>query len=660
MRRFVLRRVRARAVTTLAAPLLVTLFLPAPFLAQTPAPAPTASPAPAPRAGVTAAEEVTVLTLDVVAVDGKNRPVFGLVPADFEVRVAGKVQTIDFFEPPRESTARVAGAPKEGRPDSEERIAGTTTPFEAKGATRHVLVWVDLEQLPRRSILDTAEALHKTFDHAPSGRYGFATHFGGTSARVWDADSVDSFLIEADRMSAEVAENAEAAAARAPGSAGMASARGMDSPLQYEARKLYEKQLIDDLIGAESGSADTRAAIQAIASYLTSERRRTRTALEDLRETAERFSGLEGPRHLFFVSEGFERVPGFNFLAQLKAEESARVRTPASSSGGSSSAPPPFGRGRTGSGGFPAVPGSPSSSRDLSAGRFAFDAGPLFEADDLARWLAPSGVIVHFIDPGSLGRGLPAAAEKYAFHSTLRQDEARNLQETPLRYVSDTGGLARVSINDVSGALEGLLDATSATYRIGVRLQGVDPKKTYTVKVATRKAGVNMLARSAFKPAGAAPRAVAALAEDARHAGVAARADDRRPGAARTAKKAIPLTLEWKGRATAASNDPARPYWKLEIRIPHEELRFETESDAFVASVKIAVEAAAVDGPARDSASDDWFLSYSGDEYKEVRDTAASRLVTLQLPPGRYDLRVSVNDALGGTFGQATLRVDAH
>ena len=119
------------------------------------------------------------------------------------------------------------------------------------------------------------------------------------------------------------------------------------------------------------------------------------------------------------------------------------------------------------------------------------------------------------------------------------------------------------------------------------------------------------------------------------------------------------MTLEWKGRASTPSPDAARPFWKVEVRIPHEELRFETESDQFVASVKIAVEAFAVDGPVRDSTSDDWFLSYASDEYKEVRDTAATRLVTLQLAPGRYDLRISVNDALGGTFGQATLRVDA-
>lgn len=643
MSSLVLSRVRACAVLLLAGPL----------LAQAP---PAATPVPTPRPGVTAAEEVTVLLLDVVAVDGKNRPVFGLVAADFEVRVAGKIQTIDSFEPPREP--RGPATAREGRPDSEERIAGTTTSFDQKGPVRHVLVWVDLEQLPRVSILDTAKALHKTFDHAPSGRYGFATHFGGTSARVWDADSVDAFLAEADRMSAEVAEDSGGAAMKSGGAPGMSSARGMESPLQYEARKLVEDQLIRDLIATENANGDTRLIFQAVSQYLTAERRRVKALVEDLREVAQRFSALDGPRHLFYVSEGFERVPGFNFLARLRAEETASVR-PAASGGSIPGLPSGPSRGRSGAGGFPTIPGAPGSSRDLGAGRFVFDPSALPEADDLARFLATSGVIVHFIDPGSLGRGLPSAADRYAFNASLRQDEARNLQDTPMRYVQETGGIARVSTNDVSAALEGLLDATAATYRLGVRLSGVDPKKTYSVKVATRKAGVNMLARSAFKPAGPSPKAAAALAEDARHAGVAARADASRPGAARTAKKAIPLTLDWKGRASTASPDPGKPFWKLEVRIPHEELQFETESDAFVASVKIVVEAAALDGPARDTASDDWFLSYAADEYKAVRDTPASRLVTLQLPPGRYALTVSVNDALGGTFGQATLRVDA-
>ena len=190
MSRFAFQRVRAGAAFLLWAPL----------LAQSQTPAQVPSPAPTPRAGVTAAEEITVLTLDVLALDKKDRPVFGLVATDFEVRVAGKIQTLDFFEPP------LAGPRPQGpgRSDLEERVAGTTTPFSPGGATvRHVLFYVDLEQLPKRSILDAATAIRKALEHPAAGRYGLATHLGGVSARVWDADSAGAIEQEADAMAAD-------------------------------------------------------------------------------------------------------------------------------------------------------------------------------------------------------------------------------------------------------------------------------------------------------------------------------------------------------------------------------------------------------------------------------------------------------------------------
>jgi hypothetical protein len=192
-----------------------------------------------------------------------------------------------------------------------------------------------------------------------------------------------------------------------------------------------------------------------------------------------------------------------------------------------------------------------------------------------------------------------------------------------------------------------------------VRLIGLDAKKTASVKVSVRRSGVTALSRSAFQPRPRKTQAAAALAAGAGQARLDAAVDERRPGAARLARKTIPVTLEWKGRSRLAAKNPAKPFFTLNVRVPHEELRFTPEQDSIVGSVQIAVEAVSTDGQVKESFTDDWFFSYTGDEYAAARSKDAVRAVTLELPPGRYDLNVSVNDALGDSFGTATAHVDA-
>ncbi|HEX5855478.1 MAG TPA: hypothetical protein VFZ57_07640, partial [Thermoanaerobaculia bacterium] len=211
-------------------------------------------PEPTKRPGeVAASEQVEVLTLDVLAVDGKNRPVFGLTAADFEVKVAGKVQQIDSFEAPPAAASRPKG-PREGRSDSEERIAGTTTPFAPEGrAVRHVLFYVDMEQLPKRTIYETANAVRKAMEHPEAARYGLAAHFGQASARVWDTDSPDAVLAEADAMAAD-ASSGETTTTLATGAGREyrnATPVPPTAPSSYEDRRSLEDSLIEDLIRAE-------------------------------------------------------------------------------------------------------------------------------------------------------------------------------------------------------------------------------------------------------------------------------------------------------------------------------------------------------------------------------------------------------------------------
>lgn len=616
------------------------LLFTAPLLAQTQVPGTAALPFPTPRAGVTAAEEVALLTLDVLAVDKKDRPVFGLTAADFEVRVAGKVQTLEFFEGPGPGAALT---PREGRPDSEERVAGRTTPFSQVGATvRHVLFYVDLEQLPSRAVLDAATAIREALAHPAAGRYGLATHLGAVSARVWDTDSADAIEQEADAMASDVVDRGTftSGSARGPG----APPSREDAPSGYEERQVAEKFLMDDYIAAACAGADTRGQVQSISHYLMADNRRIREGVRQLRETCERFSALEGPRHLIILSEGYERVPGYNFLLRLQS----RLRDECRPGSVGSAAPPAS-----------ALPGMPGADRSVGAGRFGLSMMPIAESDELTRWLAASGVTIHFVDPGSLGRDLPTAEDRGAGQGRIRSEEHKNLQDAPLRIVDATGGLSRISVNDFGPALETFLTAASATYRLGVHLAGVDTKKTYSVKVSVKKSGVTALARTAFQPVRKNAQLPIAVAAGARRASLAAAVDEKRPGATRLAKAPLPVTLEWMGRSPLASKDPGKPFWRLDVKVPHEALAFKPEDDAMLASVQIVVEASSLDGPLRETIADDWFLSYTGPEYQEARDTAAVRGVTLQLPPGRWELRVSVHDALGDAYGTGVVRVDA-
>ena len=592
------------------------------------------------QGGVVATEEVEVLTLDVLALDAKDRPVFGLAAADFEVRVAGRVQTLDFFEPPL-TGPHPEGA---GRSDSEERLAGTTTPFSPVGVTvRHVLFYVDLEQLDRKTIANAAGALRTSLEHPAAGRYGLLSYFGGAAGGVWDTDASHALLAETDAMASRAMSDATVSVqAAGRGSGGASPALSGESPPSYEQRRLLENQLIDDVLFAERAGGSTRLADQAIGRYLRAERLRVRVAVDELRNSAARLSALEGPRHLVLVSSGTERVPGFNFLTRLQAQRAAAATGGLSTSTPSSALPP----------------GMPGADAGRGSGRFGFDSAPLMEIEDLARWLAASGITLHYLDPTSPASDLPTAEDRGAWQSVQRGTERKNLEESPLRFVGATGGLFRLAA-DLPASLDTMLSAAAATYRVGVRLAGVDTKKTYSVKVSVKRAGVTALARSAFQPGARKGQSVANLAGEARRSTVAAKVDERRPGAARLAKKPLPVVLEWKGLSTLHSNDPAKPFWKLDVKIPHEALTFHPEEDALLASVQIAVEAVALDGPLRDSFTDDWLLSYTGPEYKEVRDREAVRTVTLQLPPGRWELKVSVHDALGDAFGAAKLRVEA-
>jgi hypothetical protein len=602
--------------------------------------APGALSQPAQQGSVKTTVEVTILTLDVLAIDSKERPVYDLVADDFEVRVAGKAQPIEGFEAP----ARPGAGPKGG--DSEvERIAGTTLPIKPGGPPPlHVLLYIDMEQLNGSGVVEAARA-GLEYAQAPEGgpRLSLVTYFGAASTRLWDETSIDHMTSELEAVASEPAAMAGGSSVSSRDSMGRVTSGA--SVRNWDQRQRIETALIEDIILAEATPRNQNAIIAAygaFAEYLRDERIRVRDSIRELRAVCERFALLGDRRQAILFSQGYERIPGMNAVQFLAAARDANGK--AGSSIGTTRA-----RGD--------VMGSMPSG---ASGRLIFNNSAISDLDDLETWLAASGVTLHFIDT-SRGADMTTAEHGAVASTRDRRSDLRNVQDGGTRLADATGGLVRLLPSDLGKTLGGVATAATQTYRIAVRLSNVDYNKPYRISVAVKKNGVKARARRTFvadNPGAQRARNVNQVDQALQSVG-RARAEEKLPGAVRMTAKPISVTAEWKGKKGPNPSDPNQPFYKLDVTIPYDDLRFVPEEDSMVSSLKVVIKATSTETKWSDAFTEDLFLSFTGAEFSAVTGKPYVKSITLPMPPGKIDLTVSVNDVLENSFGATQLRVVA-
>jgi VWFA-related protein len=608
----------------------------APAPAQQPPPTPT----PARPGQVVTRIDVDILELDVLVLDGKDRPVPDLTRDDFEVRIAGTLQPIEFFDPPAAPRAGAGAALPAGTPPAEV-VAGTTTPARPGiGTAPHVLFFFDLEQLPESAIREAAPAVEQAVGLIPAPvRFSVVSYFVRPATLVWEDEVLDRVTAALETMEAAAAQEARDSAVSVR-SGGSGSAAGVENPHSYEARQQVERQLLDGLVQAIDLARTTRdprpvaEAWRQIGQYLQGERYRARDLLQGLRGVCQEYADLDGRKTLVFVSRGFERYPGFNLLNS--AEAAAR-----SASTGNTLSDPRIAA---------AMPGMPGS------GAGGLSATPLSEYDDFVRWLAGSGITLHFLDP-SRATDLPTAEQGRGERNRPLSGERKNLQEAGTNLATVTGGISRLQPGDLGPSLATIVDATSGAYRLGLRMTDVDPRRSYKVDIRVKRPGARALSRTAYRPklpTSAAPAAVAGADRQRLRSNV----DERRPGAARQVAKPIAVVLAWKGKSAAPAIG-GRNLYKLDVRIPYDDLRFLPEEDGMVASTRIDIVADSAEGKGRDTFTEDLFLTMSGVEYSAASGSEAVKTLTLTLPPGKWNLSVSVTDLLETHTGIARATVVA-
>ena len=589
------------------------------------------------KGDVQATVDVTLLTLDVVATR-KDAPVFDLRADEIEVKVSGKPQPLEFFEPP----VKPADRPKAGKVDVQDLLMGKAapppeelTPEPERRPKLRVLFYLDLEGLPREGLTNAVSLIREYLDTAAGkARLSLAVYSG--VARLHVRDEVDSGRIERelDRMLELSTDLPETTMTAAGPSARGRTASTLDvsdvSSRVWELRRKQESEIIDDYLDRKEQGVDDPRRVNA---FVFGEHRRVREELEGLRSTLERFAAEGDVRNVVFLSEGLERNPGQNFLSLLETAERQRNEG--------------MFRGRL------LQPSGPPSRLDRSA-MFV----PDFDVFD--KWLARSGIRFSYANP-IRGDGMARAEDDYVQQSPLSYSTLQsNRQDGTSRFASSTGGFVRSHGEGLN--LGQLLEPLRATYRIGVRLQ--PGTAAGSVSVSSKRKGVKLWHQSAFAPVAA--KGPPAVIEGRRvdEALAEARRDDRRrdagdPGVAPPMK---PLTVaaRWKGKLHPDERKPGRNLYRLEVTVPYADLRFQPAHDAFLAALRLAVRA---DGIRNTAGSDDFTSDetplLTGTEMASPPAAGFVRVVLLSLPPGWYRITAAATDALDERSGLTVLEVKA-
>lgn len=584
---------------------LVAAVLAAPLVA-----APQATPTPAP--GVATKVDVTVLSLDVMFVDGKGNPVLDVKPEEVAVRVAGKPQNLEFFEPPP------------GAPTFSGKTAGLAAGAAGGRDERRVLIWVDLEGMSMGERKTTLDSVGKALAATSGTRIWMSSWFGGPSMVLREESSRERVEAEIARLAEWVTpgENTDVAIRSRAYSAGSTSS----SPSSWELRRRKEDEIVRNVTyeSCENfpGRALNKQAQADLQDYLRAERERVRNQIDGLRDMAGRFALLGGSRHVIFVGEGIERAPGERVLESVRLTlQTCKSGLPFSALG--SGAQKPY---------------ADTTNPSL---------GPAPGADDLREFLAASGIFFHVATVGFGRMGGSAAADPKIAHDD--RTERLNLEEAPLRLVDATGG---TFLGQNLTGLPGLLSAASSTYRIGVRVKDVVVDKPYSVSVAVSRAGVRARAQKTFRP----------KAESLRRAEDAVRADEGISGAKREARRtgasgalmAVRVTLRDASRPDP--KDPTRRLVRLEVALRHDELKFEPAEDGWVGGVRIVL---TVFGrhPVPEQ-SIELSPSFTSAEFKDARDTDLVKVFTFSVEPGTWVFKAVVSDQLQDRFGEGKLEAE--
>ena len=578
---------------------------------------------PRPTPGVTFQVEVNYVDVDVVVTDEQRQFVTGLTRDDFEVFEDGRPQKIDTFSlvdiPVVKSTELVI----EGRTVRAD-MQTNREPFDGRV---YVIVLDDINVSAMRSVPVKDAARRFVREHIgandlaavvyTSGRKDASQEF--TTNRALVTAAIEKFLGQRMRS---------------------LSLDRLDSYYQRIAYGYNQGNVPDS--GTGQINAQDAAGHGRVSDPTELERGfRAVSVLDTLKNTAEFLGSVRGRRKaVLFFSEGIDYPIRDVFGAQ---DASVVIR---------------------------ATQDAISMAARANVNFYTIDPRGLagmttdfMESAGLASGAGSPGPVLLVPGTNTPASGITGASGVFNVQDELLQ-EFRLSQDTLRELAEQTGGVASVNTNDVTPAFERIVDANSRYYLLGYYPPN-HPRngRFHKIEVRVKRPGVRVEARRGYaSPRGRTPEE-RKRDEAARLAREARRPDGRRTSTPLLGAMTSPMPLSgltFSVHAAAFKNTAAEASIALAIELDGSHLQYAPPNEKGQVSNKIELSFYGLNeqGKALSAGWTELDLTLRPETRDRVTAHGVRANPRLNLPPGRYQIRVGAREAVGGQTGSVFYDLD--
>jgi VWFA-related protein len=272
----------------------------------------------------------------------------------------------------------------------------------------------------------------------------------------------------------------------------------------------------------------------------------------------------------------------------------------------------------------------------------------IFDARDAIAAAQRANVAIYAVDP----RGLTQLGDQSIEIASLSPDatveygtsrdfqrELLLAQESLMWLADETGGIALVRSNDINCGLRRIAEDNSRYYVLGYTSdQTKAPDKFRSIEVRLKRPGLKVRARHGYLPAGS---AAAKKREREMKAGTS-------PALAAALNNPLPIgDLPVRVFAAPFKGEAKNGSVLLAIEVDGQAIPFAVRDDRFTNTVEFSIVAADHTGKVQDSDRHELNLKLKQETRDRVASAGVRVLSRLDLPPGRYQIRVGVHESVG-------------